>query len=147
MVVVAEERMKISMSTSGLKQTSWYEYALRFLFGGLVTAAAGLIAKAYGPAIGGLFLAFPAIFPASATLIEKHERQRKTRLGLNAAKRAHFAVADDAAGAAIGCIGLTAFAVSTWLLLPNHSVGLVLAISAGAWAAVAVTAWVIWKRL
>jgi hypothetical protein len=36
----------------------------------------------WGPAVVGLFLAFPAIFPASATLIEKHERQRKQRQGL-----------------------------------------------------------------
>jgi Protein of unknown function (DUF3147) len=138
--------MKISISISGLKQTRMYEYALRFLFGGLVTAAAGLIAKAYGPAIGGLFLAFPAIFPASATLIEKHEGQRKARLGLNAARRAQLAVADDAAGAAIGSIGLLGFAVSTWLLLPNHSVAVALEVSAGAWAVVSVVAWGIWKR-
>jgi hypothetical protein len=32
----------------------------------------GLIAARFGPVVGGLFLAFPAIFPASATLIEKH---------------------------------------------------------------------------
>jgi hypothetical protein len=38
-----------------------------------------------GPRVGGLFLAFPAIFPASATLVEKHEKQKKTatRLGRN----------------------------------------------------------------
>ena len=28
-----------------------------------------------------LFLAFPAIFPASATLIEKHEKEKKEREG------------------------------------------------------------------
>jgi hypothetical protein len=30
----------------------------------------GLLAKKFGSTVGGLFLAFPAIFPASATLIE-----------------------------------------------------------------------------
>ena len=35
------------------------------------SAIAGMIAKRYGAEIGGLFLAFPAIFPASASLIEK----------------------------------------------------------------------------
>ena len=36
----------------------------------------------WGPGIGGLFLAFPAIFPASATLVEKHEKQKKNRAGI-----------------------------------------------------------------
>ena len=47
-----------------------------------MTVLAGVIAKKFGPVVGGLFLAFPAIFPASATLIEKHERERKERKGL-----------------------------------------------------------------
>ena len=47
-----------------------------------MTVAAGLIAARFGPVIGGLFLAFPAIFPASATLIEKHVRERKEKAGL-----------------------------------------------------------------
>ena len=49
----------------------------KVLYWGLITAVAGIIAKQFGPGIGGLFLAFPAIFPASATLIEKHEKQKK----------------------------------------------------------------------
>jgi hypothetical protein len=71
--------MQIKVDTSGLGQTKWYEYAVRFVAGGPVTATAGIIAKKFGPGVGGLFLAFPAIFPASATLIEKHEKQRKKR--------------------------------------------------------------------
>ena len=39
----------------------------------------GLVANVWGPAWGGLFLAFPAIFCASATLIEKHEREEKEK--------------------------------------------------------------------
>ena len=74
--------MKISFDFSALKRTRWYEYALRFFFGGAVTVAAGLIAKHYGPVFGGLFLAFPAIFPASATLVEKHETEKKRRAGI-----------------------------------------------------------------
>jgi hypothetical protein len=41
--------------------------ALRQTLGGAMTVIAGLIAARSGPVIGGLFLAFPAIFPASAT--------------------------------------------------------------------------------
>ncbi|HTS08556.1 MAG TPA: DUF3147 family protein, partial [Candidatus Eisenbacteria bacterium] len=91
--------MRVKIDTSGLKATNWHQLLLRFVFGGLVTAAAGLIAKIYGPAVGGLFLAFPAIFPASATLIEKHERERKQKTGLHGTVRARKAVAIDAAGA------------------------------------------------
>src|SRR5437588_12303715 len=73
--------MRIRIEPAALLQTRWYELALRFLFGGLITAVAGIIAKEFGPGIGGLFLAFPAIFSASATLIEKHETQKKERRG------------------------------------------------------------------
>jgi hypothetical protein len=61
--------MQISFDFSASQQTKWHDYAVRFLFGGLVTVIAGLLAKHGGPIFGGLFLAFPAIFPASATLI------------------------------------------------------------------------------
>jgi hypothetical protein len=71
--------MRIQIDASALTQTKWYEYAVRFIFGGVITPVAGLIAKKYGPVVGGLFLTFPAIFPASATLIEKHEEERKKR--------------------------------------------------------------------
>jgi hypothetical protein len=54
---------------------------LRFVFGGLVAAAAGLIIHRYGLAIGGLFLAFPATFRPAHTG-EKHEKQKKKRAGL-----------------------------------------------------------------
>ena len=66
--------MTIRIDLAGLRRTKWHEYAIRFLFGGLITATAGFIAQRWGAGIGGLFLAFPAIFPASATLIEKHKK-------------------------------------------------------------------------
>jgi Protein of unknown function (DUF3147) len=71
----------IEINWSSLKDTKPHEYAVRFLFGGLATVVAGLIARRYGPCIGGLFLSFPAIFPASATLIESHEKNRKAAIG------------------------------------------------------------------
>ena len=75
--------MKISLDLSALGKTKWYEYALRFAFGGAITVAAGLIANKWGPGVGGLFLAFPAIFPASATLVEKHEKKNSNTPGQN----------------------------------------------------------------
>ena len=133
--------MTVHVDFSALRRTKWHEYAVRFLLGGLITAAAGVIAKKCGPGIGGLFLAFPAIFPASATLIEKHERQKKQRAGLEGTKRARAAASLDAAGAARGSIGLMAFALLVWWLLPHYKSYLVLAGSALVWFGVSVAFW------
>jgi len=103
--------MRIEVDSSGLRQSKWYEYLLRFIFGGTVTALAGIIAKRFGPGIGGLFLAFPAILSASATLIEKHERQKKERAGKNGAVRAKVAAGVDSIGASMGAVGLAVFAL------------------------------------
>jgi hypothetical protein len=110
--------MRIEVDSSGLRQSKWYEYLLRFLFGGTVTALAGIIAKRFGPGIGGLFLAFPAILSASATLIEKHERQKKERAGKNGV-RAKLAAGVDSIGASMGAVGLAVFALIVWLRLPD----------------------------
>ena len=62
---------------SNLHVTNKY---LQATFGGAVTLLAGLTADTFGPGFGGLFLAFPAIFPA-ASLTEKHQRKTKRRAG------------------------------------------------------------------
>ena len=138
--------MKVHADLTGVRQIRWYEYAVRFLFGGLITAAAGIIAMKFGPAIGGLFLAFPAIFPASATLIEKHEVERKARLGLNSKKRAAEAVSVTAAGASIGSIGLAIFALLVWKTLPDHAPWLVLIGATLVWMALSLLLWQIRKH-
>jgi len=139
--------MRIRIEPAALLQTRWYELALRFLFGGLITAVAGIIAKEFGPGIGGLFLAFPAIFPASATLIEKHEQQKKERLGLHGSVRGRKAAGVDAAGAAIGSIGLSAFALMVKGSIVSHSPWLILTSSTGVWLTVSLLIWQIRKRL
>src|SRR3977135_722851 len=98
--------MRIGINLLGLRNTRWYEYAIRFFFGGLITVATGIIAREFGPAVGGLFLAFPAVFPACASLVESHERKKKQQAGLHGDKRARNAAGVDAAGAALGSIGL-----------------------------------------
>ena len=139
--------MRIKVDPSALGKTRWYEFGVRFLFGGLITAVAGMIAKKFGPGVGGLFLAFPAIFPASATLIEKHEKQDKERAGLSGSARGRKAASVDAAGAAIGSLGLLVFAWLVKRLLPAHSAWLVLMGSTGAWLAVSLLLWQIRKRM
>jgi hypothetical protein len=138
--------MRIEIDPSALLKTRWYEFAVRFLFGGLITATTGIIAKKFGPVIGGLFLAFPAIFPASATLIEKHEKQRKERVGLHGSERGRKAAAVDAAGAAIGSLGLLLFAFLAKLLMVGHNPWFTLALSTTAWLGISLLLWGIRKR-
>ncbi len=136
----------ISLGTSAMKRAKWWEYALRFVLGGLVTAGAGIIAKKLGPSFGGLFLAFPAILAASTTLVEKHERERKEQKGLGGKYRGRHAAGADAAGAGMGSIGLISFAVFVWKVLPGHNSWLVIAAATLLWAMVCVAVWFSWKR-
>ena len=131
---------------SAVSEVAWYEYAIRFCLGGAVTVAAGLIAQKYGPAAGGLFLAFPAIFPSSATLIEKHERERKAEQGLSGVRRARQAVAADAMGAAMGSIGLIVFAIVICQFLAGRSAILVVGAATAAWVTTSGLVWIAWKR-
>jgi hypothetical protein len=132
--------MIVQFKPSALRQTRWYEYLVRFVLGGAMTVVAGLIAARFGPVVGGLFLAFPAIFPASATLIEKHVRERKEKAGLPGARRGKEAAALDAAGAALGSLGLAAFGLVIWLMIVQ-SPAWALVLAAASWLAVAVLAW------
>lgn len=139
--------MQIKVDTASLRQTKWHQYAIRFVLGGLITAIAGVIAKEYGPAVGGLFLAFPAILPAGATLIEKHERERKEKYGLKGIERAREAASIDAAGAAMGSIGLLVFALLVWQFIASHKPWLVLIAATASWLAVSVIVWRVRKYL
>ena len=139
--------MQIKVDPSVIGQTRWHEYAIRFLFGGLITAAAGIIAKKFGPAIGGLFLAFPAIFPASATLIEKHEKQKKEEEGLQGKQRGREAASIDAAGSAMGSAGLLVFALIVRQFVPRYNTWVVLTGATVAWLTVSVLIWQGRKRV
>lgn len=135
----------IAARLSALKQTKPHEYLVRFVFGGAVTVIAGLIAEHFGPGPGGLFLAFPAIFPATATLIESHEKKRMARTGHSGTNRGRMAASIDAYGATLGCVGLAGFALVVWLLLPRHNAGLIIVIALAVWTAVSVALWKIRK--
>jgi MFS family permease len=117
------------------------------VLGGATTVVAGLIAARFGPLVGGLFLAFPAIFPASATLIEKHVRERKEKAGLSGARRGKEAAALDVAGAMLGSFGLVAFAAVIWWLIDVAALALALALATLVWIAVSILAWTARRRL
>lgn len=132
---------------SAIKGIRLHEWIIRFVFGGAICVAAGLIADKYGPAVGGLFLAFPAIFPAGASLVEAHEKIHKRRVGADGTNRGRFIAGIDALGAALGCVGLAAFAVVFWIWLPRSPMAMVFALAILVWLTVAVGAWLLWRRL
>ena len=138
--------MNIDVDLSSAKTIKPHEYLVRFVAGGSITAAAGLIAHRFGPTIGGLFLAFPAILSASTTLIATHEKIRKRQAGFDGTRRGRAAAAIDAAGASLGALALCIFGLVVWRLLPNHSAMLTLTLATAAWLLTAVTLWHFGRR-
>lgn len=90
---------------SALRTMSRRSMVIRFAFGALISVAAGVVGLTAGPLVGGAFLAFPAILPATLTLIEQDDGER--------------AVRDDDDGALLGSLALIGFAVVAWQLLPR----------------------------
>lgn len=131
----------ISVHLAALKQTKPHQYAIRFLIGGLCTVIAGLVGKRFGPVIGGLFLAFPAIFPAGASLIESHEKEKKAKIGADGAARGRLAASMDSAGAALGALGLMGFAAASWWLLKTYDATFAIAAATLAWVLLALLLW------
>jgi hypothetical protein len=112
-----------------LAHVAWWEYAIRFAFGGVITVITGLLAKYVGPAFAGMFLAFPAILPASLTLVKQHDGRKKA--------------ADDARGARVGAIGLFAFAVVVAVTATRWPAAAVLAAATAGWLAVSLGVWAV----
>jgi hypothetical protein len=129
----------IRFSLASLREGRWYEYLIRFVLGGAATVFTGLVSSGYGASIGGLFLALPAIFCASATLIEKHEIRRKREAGLTGERHGREAAA-LAAGAALGALGLLAFAI-VFSLIVESSIPAAFFGASLAWLIVSVAAW------
>lgn len=132
--------MQIHLSLSSLSNSRWYEYLIRFALGGAITILTGIIGSVWGASIGGLFLALPAIFCASATLIEGHEVRRKRDAGVKGIRRGREAAALDAARAALGSIAMIGFA-ATFLAVSSYGA---LAAFGGAsivWILIAASAW------
>ena len=73
------------------------DYLIRFCFGAGISLVAGVIGMKFGPVLGGVWLGFPAILPASLTLIEKKEGKE--------------AASVDSIGAILGAIAMIAFAI------------------------------------
>lgn len=134
--------MLVRLSIAALKRTGWRAFAVRFLLGGVATVLTGLVGALAGPSIGGLFLALPAIFCASATLVESTERHHKHVAGLHGEQRGKMAAALDAAGTALGSVGLLAFAavfVAMAMVRPQAALAFVAATLA--WSITVIAVW------
>jgi hypothetical protein len=86
-----------------LRKAKPRDYVIRFALGAVISIGAAIASKAVGARFGGIFLAFPAILPASLTLIQEKEGTRR-------ADR-------DAVGAVLGGAALIAFAMIAELSL------------------------------
>ena len=107
-----------------LRQAHPAGLSLRFAFGFVISIAAALLGMRFGDRLGGLFLAFPAILPASLTLIEKKHGDNPASI--------------NAAGAVLGGAALVTFAVVAAALLRRVSPLATLAMATITWLGVAV---------
>jgi hypothetical protein len=138
--------MIVQWRFSALSKVKWTDVATRFLFGGAITAIAGLLAQHFGPTFGGLFLAFPAIFPASVTLLAKKEEEKKAKQGMKGNRRGRQAAALEARGAIFGCVGLASFGLIVWKLSEEWNAAGVLGLATVAWVAISIALWSLTRK-
>ena len=110
------------LNLNALKRQGPRDYLMRFAFGAVIAAVAGIAGLGMGDKMGGVLLAFPAILPASLTLIERKEGRRIAAI--------------DAMGAILGSIALIGFAITASLGL-RHWGGVGLAAAALVWMVLA----------
>jgi hypothetical protein len=102
-----------------LRDVKFADLAIRFAFGAGVSAVAAGVGKGFTPVVGGMFLAFPAILPASLTLLEqKHGTEDAVH---------------DVRGAVLGSLGLVAFALVAAVLFTRVTAPVVLGAATAAW--------------
>ena len=118
--LLRDDEEPVGFDWSKLFQAKPSEIAIRFTFGAGIALVAAVVGMVFGARAGGLFLAFPAVLPATLTLIEKKEGTTKAWA--------------DAGGGVLGAVGLAAFAGTAVLLLRWNPVAALL---------LALLAWVI----
>lgn len=118
-----QQDVRPNVDLLSIRKTRPRDYAIRFAFGAVISVVAALISKAAGARLGGAFLAFPAILPASLTLIQEKDGSRD-------ADR-------DAVGSVLGGLALVAFAVVAEIAFGRIPAPTVLACCVAGWLAAA----------
>jgi len=114
----------IGVDLARLRDVRVPEVGIRFAFGFVISVLAGVVTIVAGNHIGGLFLAFPAVLPASLTLIGQKDGDDEAEL--------------DAAGATIGAVALVAFAVTASAMFVHVSAAITMAAALVVWICAAV---------
>jgi uncharacterized membrane protein (GlpM family) len=105
------------------------EMLRRAAFGAGVSVVAAIVGAVFGSRVGGLFLACPAILPATLTLIEKKDGKREAE--------------EDEHGSIAGAIGLVAFAAAGVLLIDPFGVAVAMVGATIAWGAASIAAYAV----
>jgi Ca2+/Na+ antiporter len=104
------------------------DYAVRFAFGACISLLAGVVGLKFGARAGGVFLGFPAILPASLTLIQK--RAGKTEAAI------------DSEGAVLGAVAFATFATFIFVMVEHLGVIATLLVGLALWLLVAIALYV-----
>jgi hypothetical protein len=135
--------VRLRFDPGPIKESPASGHLFRFAMGGAVTTCTGLLAKAAGPKVGGLFLALPAILPTGIAFMVKLQNKK---VGPGArGDRARRAAVIETTGASAGGIGMIAFALIAWQFFDRWPVWLTLAVAIAGWAVTALVAWTVRK--
>ncbi len=107
-----------------LKEVGAGDLLIRFAFGAAISIVAGVVSLLWNARAGGMFLGFPAILPATLTLIEQKQSKREAE--------------EDDEGATLGSVALLAFAATAAWALTDLPAGVAMASASAAWLVVAV---------
>lgn len=116
-----------------LRSVRGSELLMRAAFGAAISVVAGLVGLAFNPLVAGMFLAFPAILPATITLIEKKEGAGKARA--------------DVQGATLGALALGVFAVVAGAGLHRLNAAAALFAALGAWCVTVLALYTAWQKI
>ena len=123
----------VGLELSKLRKVKPHELMIRFAFGAAISIVAGVVSLLAGPTAGGMFLAFPAILPATITLIEKKENAAQASL--------------DVQGAVVGALALVIFALVTKEGLERTGSAVSLLVAGGAWTVASILGYLVVEKV
>jgi uncharacterized membrane protein (GlpM family) len=133
--VTSDENPLAAIDLAQFRQTRWRDLLIRFIFGATISVGAGIVGLTLGAKVGGLLLAFPAILPATLTLIAKEGGEQHTF--------------HDLQGTVAGALGLVGFGIVATITIGRLNVLVALALALVTWSVVAGSLdllWATWLR-